>query len=175
LEYIEKHKDESRERMRTATKERRQRSQRFRTRDDLGALEKRIQANSMACGVPPPPWMDLLSARDGWHAPVSNAWNVGTGRFIYPDMQPTRKALDAYVHLRRQRMRTATIERAAPCRESEASNSPRRLASSTHMRRDSYIREGLVPQMFISAGSVGCDVEPPIQVASRCWTHEGHR
>ena len=94
---------------------------------------------------------------------------------IYPDMQPTRKALDAYVHLRRQRMRTATIERAAPCRESEASNSARRLASSTHMRRDSYIREGLVPQMFISAGSVGCDVEPPIQVASRCWTHEGHR
>ena len=48
LEYMEKHKEEFRERMRTATKERRQRSKRFRAREDLAAPAKRIQPKSMA-------------------------------------------------------------------------------------------------------------------------------
>jgi hypothetical protein len=42
LEYMEKHKEEFRERMRTATKERRQRSKRFRAREDIAAAAKRI-------------------------------------------------------------------------------------------------------------------------------------
>ena len=42
LEYMEQHKDEFRERMRTATKERRQRSKRLRARADLAAAAKRI-------------------------------------------------------------------------------------------------------------------------------------
>jgi hypothetical protein len=64
---MEKHKDEFRERMRTATKERRQRSKRFRARVDIAAAVKRIQPKLMGGGGPPAPWMELLSGRRGWH------------------------------------------------------------------------------------------------------------
>jgi hypothetical protein len=64
---MEQHKDEFRQRMRTATQERRQRSKRFRAREDIVAAVKRIQPKLMGGGGPPAPWMELLSGRHGWH------------------------------------------------------------------------------------------------------------
>ena len=71
LDYMEKHKDEFRDRMRTATAERRQRSKRFSAREDIAAPAKRMQPKPMASRVQSAPWMDLLSERHGWHALVS--------------------------------------------------------------------------------------------------------
>ena len=82
LDYMEAHKDEFRQRMRTATKERRLRSKRLRAREDLAAPAKRILPKPMACGFPPDPWMELLSARHGWHVLVSNGSRDLTVMFV---------------------------------------------------------------------------------------------
>ena len=82
LEYMEQRKDEFRERMRTATKERRQRSKRLRAREDLATAAKRILPKPMACGVRRDPWMDLLWDRHGWHALVSNGSRDLTVMFV---------------------------------------------------------------------------------------------
>ena len=76
LEYMEKHKDQFRQRMRTATKDRRERSRRMTAREDIAAPVGRLQPKPDTFTAPKDSWATLVSGRHGLHGLLSDTGDL---------------------------------------------------------------------------------------------------